>query len=312
MLDPIFVLTYKNRKDNILKRFEDGRLTVDSNRKVYFVCYDFDFLESGYDKYSLPENMTFLKIDFENEFLKNGLERCVQAKRYYTFNKAYEMGYHYCWIFDDDLLNAWKVSDFENHKKAEVQLEEPLQYLEKELANKTFSIAGYPHSKGSMAFILNKPSVSTYSLICDNFYINLDVCKKEGLSFTPLKHHSEDLMMVLDSARKGIDTYIFRGTYALNFRPTGGASSLSGSYKEPAYNLWKDYGRLVRYIDKNRVFGKNKEHYIHVQIDKKRLLANTTRIADEAQLEMEKATNVDEWTETVHRLTEKYHLKRGF
>lgn len=311
MLDPIFVLTYKNRPGNIIQRFLDNKIAVDDKRKVYFVCYDFDFVESGYDKYKLPSNMEFLKIDFQNDFVKNNLERCVQAKRYYIFNKAFEMGNHFCWIFDDDFLSAFKMVDFEKHKKEEVPLEEALQFLESSVSDKIFSIAGFPHSKGSMAFVMNKPNIGEYSLICDNFYINLDVCKKENLSFIPLKHHSEDTMMVLDSARKGVKTLIFRGTYALDFQPTGGSNSLSGSYKEPAYNLWKDYGRLVRYIDKDRKFGKNKEHYIHVQIDKKRLLANITRIADEAQLEMEKATNAEEWTEIVHQLTLKYNLKRG-
>ena len=311
MLDPIFVLTYKNRPRNIIQRFLENKIAVDNKRKVYFVCYDFDFVESGYDKYTLPSNMEFLKIDFQNDFIKNGYERCLQAKRHFIIDKAIEMGYNYCWEFDDDFLSAYKMVDFDKHKKEEVPLEEALQFMESSVSNRIFSIAGFPHSKGSMAFVMNKPNIGEYSLICDNFYINLNICKKENLNFTYLKNHSEDTMMLLDSARKGIKTLILRGTYALDFQPTGGTSSLADSYAELAYNLWKEYGRLVKYIDKNRTFGKNKIPYIHVQIDKKRLLANITRIADEAQLEMEKATNAEEWTKIVRQLTQKYNLKRG-
>lgn len=43
MFDPVFVLTYKNRPDNIIQRLLSNKISVDENRKIYFICYDFDF-----------------------------------------------------------------------------------------------------------------------------------------------------------------------------------------------------------------------------------------------------------------------------
>ncbi len=313
MFDPIFVLTYKNRPENIIQRLLDGRLSIDPKRKIYFVCYDFDFVESGYDKYELPENMSFLKIDFQNDFVKNGFERCLQAKRYFICNKAREMGYHYCWQFDDDLLSVWKAIFREDkcNEKVEAPLEEALQFMEDRMKNKVFSVAGFPYNKGSMEFTwLKKIYDKEDSFVIDNMYINLDECKKVGLNYTPLKNHAEDLMMCVDSYRKGLHTYVVEGSYCLHFDPPGKSGSLADKYKEISYNVWKEYGRLFRYKDNNRSSGKDKEKYVSVQLDRKRLAANITKIADEAQIEMEKATNADEWTKIVSDLTKKYNLGR--
>lgn len=199
MFNPVFVLTYKNRPDNIIQRLLSNKISVDENRKVYFVCYDFDFKESGYDKYELLKNMEFLKIDFQNDFVKNGYERCVQAKRHFIINKAIEMGYHFCWLLDDDLLDAWKMIDLEKHKKEKIALEEALQYMEKSVSYKDFSVASFPSSSGAITFVRRVPSIVEHLFTCDNFYVNLDVMKRENLNFTYLKNHCEDAMIIIDS-----------------------------------------------------------------------------------------------------------------
>lgn len=110
--------------------------------------------------------------------------------------------------------------------------------------------------------------------------------------------------------KKGIKTFLLQGTYALNFSPMGNKNTLMENYTLMMYNLFKDYGRFVRYIDKGRTFGKNKIPYITIQVDKKRIAKNIFKINDEAQIEMEKATNAEEWTNIIHKLTLKYNLKR--
>ena len=313
MLDPIFVVTYKNRDGNIIQKLLKNTLSVDANRKVHFLCYDFDFVESGYDKYELPDNMSFIKIDFQKDFIEKGYERCIQAKRHYLINKAQELEYNKCWMLDDDLLSVWKVVPRigKCNDKIEVPLEEALQYLEKEVENKQFSVACYPYNKGSLEFTwYDKPSIALDAFPIDGVYLNIDEFKRTGLNYTPLRNHAEDLMITADSYRKGLHTIKLNGSYCLHFDPPGKSGSITNNYKILSYNVWKEYGRLFRYVDKNNKAGKNKVHYINVQLDRKRLEANVTKINDEAQIEMEKATNADEWTEIVSNLTKKYNLKK--
>ena len=179
------------------------------------------------------------------------------------------------------------------------------------MIGKKFSVACFPYNKGSMDFTWSSKAYLKEDVFpIDGVFLNIDAFKETGLNYTPLRNHAEDLMITADSVRKGLHTYALVGSYCFHFDPPGKSGSITNNYKVLSYNVWKEYGRLFRYIDKESKAGKDKVHYINVQLDRKRLAENTFRIEDEAQVEMEKAKDADEWTQIVSDLTKKLGLKK--
>lgn len=319
MLDPIFIPTYKNRKNNIVQRLASGEFKTDPKRNVFFVCYDFDFKESGYDKIELKApNCHFHLINFE-EFLKTpGYERCIQSKRNYIQKFAEKAGFKRIWMFDDDLRSVWKTEEYahdgEVAKRVECEFEEALQFVEKTMEGRDFSVAGVPETRGSLESAWAGKSYEKADVtILDNHYVNIEALKEKNVYFKTGKFKSEDLGIVIDGCLAGLHTYKLIGDYSFDFEPVGKSTSLTESYRTLSYELWKDYGRILRFKPSTKVANKDKKTYVNCGIDKKRLYANMRVIDDYAQKEMEKATNEAEWTDTVFRLAKELGINRkGF
>lgn len=253
---PMCIRTYKNRVNSLL-----GNLKEFGNREIHIFLYDFDYKESGYDKYGWEnmKNVHIHKINLEKEFFPKGWTRSTQSKLAYIQDTMTDLGIKKFQMFDDDLkmkvnMCNGKKKFYEKYNKwsqnkIEISLPQALQIEEYLLENtQNWGIAGFGGDLSSCWYdekeIFKRNSLPTRIITVNNELLN-----QNNLHFTPDKKYHEDMDMCIKVIQKGMISPLFE-FFAIdtavpsNVPNAAGTNASENNYQMVMYEKYRDYIRL--------------------------------------------------------------------
>ena len=271
----VVVCTFKNRFDILLKHLSSYKPF-----QVYVVCKEWDYTESGYDKYDWDDNVHVL---FEQNVHN------IMESREWARKEIRKLGYRAIIILDDDMKGD-KVEHIVPEKKRATSdtygyIYEPFVELLKELVNRTNE---YDASWGSPIFFSNigfyhpgKTFVNTtlnYGQFC---FVNLEDMEKLNMCYDVRDTIHEDADLVFQFLRNGCTcitlgdwAYVMSLDKASSKVSTVGDENYENFLKVGLYLKWKDYVTLTASyrgeVNKNKIgirsntkrLFNNKEEYV--------------------------------------------------
>lgn len=253
---PMCIRTYKNRVSSLL-----GNLKEFSDREIHIFLYDFDYEESGYDKYGWEnmKNIHIHKINLEKDFFPKGWTRSTQSKLAYIQDEMTRLGVPKFQMFDDDLKMKVKMCDGKNkfseksnawtQKKIEISLPDALRIEEFLLENtENWGIAGFGGDLTTTWYdeknIFKRNALPTRIITVNNELLN-----KNKLHFTPEKKYHEDMDMCIRVIQKGftcplINILAIDTAVPSNVPNAAGTNASENNYQMVMYAKWRDYIRL--------------------------------------------------------------------
>lgn len=296
---PLFIPSYGNRKNNLVSKLCSKEVVLKRPVKVF--CYDYDFVDSGYDKYELPDNVEFVKIPFD-EFKSRGFERCIQAKRQWMLEWAHKNNVDAYWQIDDDFKRAGVVVKAMSElppeaKKCELE-DKPLEDVLKDIEDRLpedWGLAGAFNSKGSMGIVKcgNKADWITNSPVIQAVLLNAKECLKRNINYDPEKFNFEDISMMIDIVESGLTAYKAYGDYIEMEAP--GKNSFTADYSKCSYNIYKKYGDFIKLrLDKSGKY-KGQSSVVFAAADKHRIKNNKRKIDDDAHNRLRAAGSFEEF-----------------
>ena len=251
---PMCIRTYKNRVSSLL-----GNLKEFGKREIHIFLYDFDYEESGYDKYGWEnmKNIHIHKINLEKDFFPKGWTRSTQSKLAYIQDTMTELGIEKFQMFDDDLKMSVKMcngkyitkSGSEAQKKIEISLPDALQIEEYLLNNmENWGIAGFGGDMTTTFYnedcVYKKNSLPTRIITVNNKILN-----ENKLHFTPEKKYHEDMDMCIKVIQKGLISPLFLilgidTSVPSNVPNAAGTNTSENNYQMVMYEKYRDYIRL--------------------------------------------------------------------
>ena len=266
----IVICTFKNRSDILLSHLDEFYPF-----QVYVVCKEWDYTESGYDKYDWNDNVHIL---FEQNVHN------IMESREWARKEIRKLGYRGMIILDDDLRGdkAEQIIPETKRKNSNTYgyITRSLVDLFRELINRTNE---HDASFGSPLFYTNigfyhpgKTFINTtinYGQFC---FINIEDMEKLNICYDTRDTIHEDADLVFQFLRNGCNcitlgdwAYIMSLDKSSSKNSTVGDENYENFLKIGLYLKWKDYVTLTASYR-----GKTNKNKIGIRTNTKRLFNN--------------------------------------
>ena len=196
----IVICSYKNRTDILFKYLNEYE-----DFDIYIVVRDYDYIESGYDKYEFNDNIKFIKLPNLHT---------ITDTRYYAQQEMIKLGYRAMIMIDDDIKGKFVYRISQDKKRTTSDTygadKKSLPYMFNEMIEKANEYdAAFVGVMFGNTIGFSKPDrikVNRGLTCCACTFHNLDYCKKYDIYYDiDNQHILEDLDVVIQYMMHGLN-----------------------------------------------------------------------------------------------------------
>lgn len=193
----IVICSYKNRTDVLFKHLNSIK-----DFDIYIAVRDYDYIESGYDKYEFNDNIKFL-------YLKDVTN--IANTRYAATEQVLDLGYKGMIMIDDDIegyvlytTDSEKRTTSDAYKPKKKSIEDTCKYMvdkanEYDAGVVGINFSGHVHWQKPNSIRVNK-HISWGAFV----FINLDLCRKYNIRHEKNVDLFEDMDVAMQFLLNGI------------------------------------------------------------------------------------------------------------